>query len=137
VADIPLESDFIKVGPARVVIFTTNQTSISQIEILRTHGVEVFVDDAPRVDLNEMMLTLKKIGVDHLMVEGGGTMNFELMRLGLVDELMIYVAPMIFGGANAPTPADGLGLTRNDAIELKLSNIETYEDGGILLHYKL
>ena len=44
------------------------------------------------------------------MVEGGGTMNFELMRLGLVDELMIYVAPMIFGGANAPTLADGLGL---------------------------
>ena len=67
-----------------------------------------------------MMQTLKKIGVDHLMVEGGGTMNFELMRLGLVDELMIYVAPMIFGGANAPTLADGLGLMRSDAIALKL-----------------
>jgi 2,5-diamino-6-(ribosylamino)-4(3H)-pyrimidinone 5'-phosphate reductase len=71
------------------------------------------------------------------MVEGGGTMNFELMRLGLVDELMIYIAPMIFGGANSPTLADGLGLARNDAIALKLSNIETREDGGILLHYKL
>jgi 2,5-diamino-6-(ribosylamino)-4(3H)-pyrimidinone 5'-phosphate reductase len=137
VADIPLESDFIKVGPARVVIFTTNQTSINQVEILRAHGVEVFVDNTPRVDLGKMMLTLKKIGVDHLMVEGGGTMNFELMCLGLVDELMIYVSPMIFGGANAPTLADGLGLVRNDAIALKLSNVETHEDGGILLHYKL
>jgi 2,5-diamino-6-(ribosylamino)-4(3H)-pyrimidinone 5'-phosphate reductase len=84
-----------------------------------------------------MMPTLKKIGVDHLMVEGGGTMNFELMRLGFVDELMIYVAPMIFGGANAPTLADGLGLARNDAITLKLQNVETHEDGGILLRYKL
>jgi 2,5-diamino-6-(ribosylamino)-4(3H)-pyrimidinone 5'-phosphate reductase len=64
-------------------------------------------------------------------------MNFELMRLGLVDELMIYVAPMIFGGANAPTLADGLGLTRSDAITLKLMNVETYDDGGILLRYKL
>ena len=137
VADIPLESDFIKIGPARVVIFTTNQTSINQIEILRAHGVEVFVDNTPRVDLGKMMLTLKKIGVDHLMVEGGGTMNFELMRLGLVDELLIYVAPMIFGGANAPSLADGLGLVRSDAIALKLSNVETHEDGGILLHYKL
>jgi 2,5-diamino-6-(ribosylamino)-4(3H)-pyrimidinone 5'-phosphate reductase len=137
VADIPLESDFIKIGPARVVIFTTNQTSINQIEILRAHGVEVFVDDTPRVDLNKMMLTLKKIGVDHLMVEGGGTMNFELMRLGLVDELMIYAAPMIFGGANSPTLADGLGLKRNDAIALKLINVETHEDGGILLRYTL
>jgi 2,5-diamino-6-(ribosylamino)-4(3H)-pyrimidinone 5'-phosphate reductase len=136
-ADIPLESDFIKAGNARVVIFTTSQTSISQVEILRTYGVEVFVHDAPRVDLTKTMFTLKKVGVDHLMVEGGGTMNFELIRLGLVDELMIYVAPMIFGGANAPTLADGLGLTRSDAITLKLMNVETYDDGGILLRYKL
>ena len=136
-ADIPLESDFIQTGDTRVVIFTTSQTSISQIEILRAHGVEVFVDDAPRVDLNKMMLTLKKIGVDHLMVEGGGTMNFELIRLGLVDEIMLYIAPMIFGGANAPTLADGLGLTRNDAVALKLANVETHEDGGIVLRYKL
>jgi 2,5-diamino-6-(ribosylamino)-4(3H)-pyrimidinone 5'-phosphate reductase len=137
VADVPLESDFIKLGPARVVIFTTNQTSNSQVEILRAHGVEVFVDDPPRVDLNKMMFALKKIGVDHLMVEGGGTLNFELMRLGLVDELTIYIAPMVFGGANAPTLADGLGLTRSDAIALKLINVEPHEDGGILLRYKL
>jgi 2,5-diamino-6-(ribosylamino)-4(3H)-pyrimidinone 5'-phosphate reductase len=136
-ADIPLDSDFIKAGDTRVVIFTTSQTSISQIEILRAHDVEVFVDDAPRVDLNKMMLTLKKIGVDHLMVEGGGTMNFELIRLGLVDEIMLYVASMIFGGANAPTLADGLGLNRSDAVTLKLANVETHEDGGILIRYKL
>ena len=137
VADIPLESDFIQTGDTRVVIFTTSRTSKSQIDILRAAGVEVFMDDTPRVDLNKMMLTLKKIGVDHLMVEGGGTMNFELIRLGLVDEIMLYVAPMIFGGANAPTLADGLGLTREDAVALKLQNIESHEDGGIVLRYKL
>jgi 2,5-diamino-6-(ribosylamino)-4(3H)-pyrimidinone 5'-phosphate reductase len=137
VADIPLESDFIKAGATRVVIFTTSQTSISQIEILRAAGVEIFVEDAPRVDLNKMMLTLKKIGVDHLMVEGGGTMNFELIRLGLVDEIMLYIAPMIFGGANAPTLADGLGLVRSDAVVLKLADVQTHDDGGIVLRYKL
>ncbi|MEK6752675.1 MAG: dihydrofolate reductase family protein [Chloroflexota bacterium] len=136
VADIALDSDFIKVGPARVVIFTTSQTSIPQLESLRSLGVEVFVDDAPRVDLHNMMLTLKKIGVDHLMVEGGGTMNFELMRLGLVDELTVYVAPMIFGGASAPTLADGLGLPRDAAIEMKLIDVERWEDGGVFLRYK-
>ena len=136
-ADIPLESDFIQAGPARVVIFTTSQTSISHLEDLRTHGVEVFVDKLPLVDLQTMMGTLKKIGVQRLMVEGGGTINFELLRLGLVDELMIYIAPMIFGGDHTPTLASGLGLVRDDAIALKLTNIETDEDGGILLNYKL
>lgn len=135
-ADIPLDSDFINVGDARRVIFTTSQTSMSQLESLRTLGVEVFVEEAPRVDLNTMMLTLKKIGVDHLMVEGGGTMNFELMRLGLVDEVFIYVAPMIFGGANAPTLADGMGLLRESAIEMKLIDIERWDDGGVVLKYR-
>ncbi len=136
-ADIPLESDFIKAGPARAVIFTTSRTSISQLKSLRTHGVEVFVHDAQRVDLKMMMQTLKEIGVKRLMVEGGGTMNFELIRLGLVDEVTAYVAPMIFGGANAPTMADGPGMARETAIQLEIIDIEKWEDGGIFLRYKL
>jgi 2,5-diamino-6-(ribosylamino)-4(3H)-pyrimidinone 5'-phosphate reductase len=136
-ADIPLESDFIKAGPARVVIFTTLQTSKSQLETLRTNGVEVYVHDAQRVDLQKMLETLGDLGVKRLMVEGGGTINFELLRLKLVDELMIYIAPMIFGGDNAPTLASGLGLVRNEAIALNLINVESHEDGGILLHYTL
>lgn len=136
-ADIPLDSDFIKAGPARVVIFTTSLTSIRQLDSLRALGVEVFVEDAPRVDLNQMMITLKKIGVDHLMVEGGGRINFELLRLRLVDELTIYIAPMIFGGASAPTLADGPGLKRDTAIELKLLDVEKWDDGGVLLRYKI
>ena len=136
VADIQKDSDFLKAGEARVVIFTTSQTSISQIENLRALGVNVFVDDAPRVDLHKMMITLKKIGVDHLMVEGGGTMNFELMRLGLIDEVLIYVAPMIFGGANSPTLADGLGVTRDHALNMHLTGVEPWDDGGVILKYK-
>lgn len=137
VADIPLESDFIKAGPARAVIFTTSQTSISHIEALRAHGVEVFVHESPRVNLKQMMNTLSEIGVNRLMVEGGGTINFELMKLGLVDELTIYIAPLIFGGSQSPTLAAGNGFTRNEAIALKLEKVETHEDGGILLIYKL
>jgi 2,5-diamino-6-(ribosylamino)-4(3H)-pyrimidinone 5'-phosphate reductase len=136
-ANVPPESDFIQAGPARVVIFTTSQTSKSQVEILRGRGVEVFAEEASRVDLNRMMLTLKELGVERLMVEGGGTMNFELIRLGLVDEIMLYLAPMIFGGASSPTLADGLGLVRSDAVALKLADIETHDDGGIVLRYKI
>lgn len=136
IADIPKDSDFIKAGGAQLVIFTTAQTSISQIEQLRTLGVTVFVDDAPRVDLHEMMTTLKALGVNHLMVEGGGTINFELMRLGLVDELMIYMAPMLFGGAHAPTLADGLGLSRSQALQMRLVTVDRWDDSGVLLKYK-
>lgn len=137
VADIPMDSDFVKAGDARVVIFTTHRTSKEQLERLRTRGVEVFADDAPRVDLVKMMSTLKEMGVGRLMVEGGGTMNFELLRLGLVDELTLYIAPMIFGGANAPTLADGLGVPRAAAIEMRLQHIQQWDDGGVVLKYKI
>jgi 2,5-diamino-6-(ribosylamino)-4(3H)-pyrimidinone 5'-phosphate reductase len=136
-ASLGLESNFLTAGPALVVIFTTIRTSKDQLESLRAHGAELFVHDEPRVDLGIMMTTLKNLGVDHLLVEGGGTINFELIRLGLVDEINIYMAPMIFGGANAPTLADSLGVTREAAIHLHLTDVEKWEDGGIFLRYKL
>jgi 2,5-diamino-6-(ribosylamino)-4(3H)-pyrimidinone 5'-phosphate reductase len=137
VANIPLKGDFITTGVARKVIITTDLTSNVQIETLRSLGVEVFVHNAPRVDLPLAMQTLKKIGVDNLMVEGGATLNFELLRLGLVDEIMIYLAPMIFGGARAPTLADGLGFAKSEAVALKLVRVEPHHDGGIVLQYQV
>lgn len=134
-ANLKTESEFLKAGPARVVIFTTTQTSRDQLEDLRARSVEVFIHDGPRVDLGEMMKTIKKIGVGHLMVEGGGTMIFELIRLGLVDEISAYVAPMVFGGAHAPTLADGHGVPREAAIPLQLKDVQKWEDGGVILRY--
>ena len=130
-------SDFLTAGPAHIVIFTTQRTSKQKLEFLRARGVEVFVHDTGRVDLPKALSTLKELGVNRLMVEGGGTLNFELLRLGLVDELTAYVAPLVFGGESAPTTAAGSGLVRNAAILLKLVKAEAWEDGGVLLRYKI
>jgi riboflavin biosynthesis pyrimidine reductase len=54
-----------------------------------------------------------------------------------VDELTAYLAPLVFGGESAPTMAAGPGLARSAAIPLKLVDVETWEDGGVLLKYKL
>jgi len=136
-AELKPDSDFLNVGQARVVIFTTNQTSSIQIELLRSRGVDVFVHENPRVDLVKALGMLHELGVKRLMVEGGGTLNFELLRLGLVDELTMYVAPMIFGGESAPTAAAGSGLARSAAVPLKLIGSEVHEDGGVVLQYSL
>lgn len=134
-ADELPDGDFVNFGAARVVIFAAERTSKARVESLRSRGVEVYVHDAPRVDLVEALRVLRGLGVERLMVEGGGTLNFELLRLGLVDELTIYVAPMIFGGESAPTLADGVGLARGEAIPLKLIESEIHADGGVVLKY--
>ncbi len=126
---------FLNDGPARIVVFTTVQTGASQLEMLRGAGATVHVHPGPRVDLRAALETLKQEGVERLMVEGGATLNFALLEQGLVDELMVYVAPVLFGGASAPTLADGAGL--EDALHLSLVGAEEMDDGGVLLHYRV
>lgn len=134
-AHIKADSEFLNAGPADIVIFTTPRTSKEHLALLRSWRVDVYVDDAEKVDLQGALATLKELGVHRLMVEGGSTLNFELIRLGLADEVTAYVAPMIFGGESAPTLAAGLGLKRSEAIPLKLIEVEKWEDGGVLLKY--
>lgn len=131
------DSNFLTAGSARIILFTTAQTDETQLSMLRSHGAEIFVHEEKQVNLKSMLETLKEIGIHRLMVEGGATLNFELLRLGLVDELTIYVAPMIFGGEKAPTTAAGSGLAGSEAVPLKLVNVESWEDGGVVLQYKL
>jgi 2,5-diamino-6-(ribosylamino)-4(3H)-pyrimidinone 5'-phosphate reductase len=136
-ASLKTHSKFLHEGDARIVIFTTQRTSKEELAFLRSQNVEVFIHDGERVDLRQMMHTLHKLGIERLMVEGGATLNFELIKLGLVDEVSAFVAPMIFGGDNAPTMAAGLGLERSEAAPLKLVHLENWHDGGVLLHYKV
>lgn len=136
-AKIKADSQFLNSGPADIVIFTTRQTSKKYLSLLTARQVDIYVDDAEKVNLKRALATLKDLGVNRLMVEGGATLNFELMRLGLVDEITAYMAPMVFGGESAPTMAAGSGLKRSEAIPLDLIEVEKWEDGGVLLKYHL
>jgi len=137
-ADLRLSGDFISAGPARKVIFTTRQTPPEQINVLSKLGVEVYVLGEKRVDLKKALEVLSQLGVRRLMVEGGGTLNFELLRLGLVDELSVYLAPKLFGGHSAPTLADGDGWSESAAKTLKLVEARVLDEtGGVLIRYQL
>jgi len=130
------DSNFLNAGAAQIFLFTTSRTDEAQLAMLHSCGANVFIHEGNSVNLNLALGTLKNHGVNRLMVEGGATLNFELMRLDLVNELTMYVAPMIFGGGTAPTIAAGQGLLRSDAIPLKLVESQAWDDGGVLLRYK-
>ena len=137
IADLKPGCQFLTAGPAKVYVFTTSKTSNGQINSLRAQGAEVNVDAAEWVDLKSMLEKLANDGVQQILVEGGGTLNFEMIRQKLVDRITVYIAPWVFGGAEAPTLADGSGLPFSDAVSLRLDEFVNDDDGGILLNYHL
>jgi len=136
VADLRPDGRFMTEGPARRLLFTTFRTPVAQVARLVEAGAEVFVQGRERVDLAAALASLAALGVRSLLVEGGGTLIAELFRLGAVDELTLYVAPRVFGGAAAPTPADGPGFPPERAPRLTLVSVQRFdEEGGVLVHY--
>jgi 2,5-diamino-6-(ribosylamino)-4(3H)-pyrimidinone 5'-phosphate reductase len=130
---------FVTAGPARIIVFipAVQAESHSQGAMLRQSGVEIFRLGDGRVDLTAAMSKLAELGMRRVLVEGGGSLNFELLRLGLVDEVQLFIGPLIFGGATAPTLADGAGLASKAAVRLKRVDVDLGEDGGIVLRYKV
>jgi 2,5-diamino-6-(ribosylamino)-4(3H)-pyrimidinone 5'-phosphate reductase len=138
IADIKVDGDFMTAGMAEHYIFTTHDTPASKVDQLEQAGAKVFVSEQDKVDLIDAMVTLHQQGIRRLLAEGGGTLLAELFRLGLVDEVAIYIAPKIFGGAPAPTLADGPGFLAKQAPGLELVSADKFdEEGGVLLHYKV
>ena len=76
-----------------------------------------------RVALGQALGWLRREwAIKRLLCEGGGELNFELLRFGLVDELHLTICPKIIGGKDAPTIADGDGFARlAKAASLKLT----------------
>jgi 2,5-diamino-6-hydroxy-4-(5-phosphoribosylamino)pyrimidine 1'-reductase len=137
-AELNPNGDFIQAGPAQRIVFSTPKTEAAQLAMLKAAGVEVFIHNAQRVDLGLALQTLKKLGVNRIMVEGGGTLIAEFLRLGLADELQLYVAPKLFGGANAPSLVAGDGWNASEAKTLALVEARVLDSaGGLLLRYHL
>jgi riboflavin biosynthesis pyrimidine reductase len=134
-ADLQPASRFLTEGSAQVIIFTTSKTEPPQVDFLQQKGAQVYVMGERQVDMALSMQKLLDIGGQRLLVEGGGILIESHLRLKLIDEIYIYVAPLIFGGANVPTIVNGAGLSQEGTLHLQLITINRLGDGGALLQY--
>jgi len=89
------------------------------------------------VDLPELMDELGLMGIQRIMVEGGGTLIAGLIRAGLVHEINTYIGNILIGGKDAPTFSDGEGFIDESSFpRLSLMEVRPIED-GILLRWKV
>lgn len=102
-----------------------------------TEKANIFYSKEPSVNLKELMNYLYSKNIETLMLEGGSTLNFSMIKENLIDEIRICIAPMVVGGKYAKTLFDGEGFNfMKEAINLELKN--NYQLGNdLILEYKV
>lgn len=117
-ARTPLTSRVLN-SDAPTLIAVTESADTKKVQELKKM-VDVVVCGDERVDLKQLMIHLSQRGIGTLMLEGGSTLNYSMLNEGLVSEIRVCIAPMVAGGKNAKTLADGEGVDQmKDAVNLE------------------
>lgn len=132
--DIDLDSNFLRLGNAAKYVFTTTRAGVEDIARVAPFAT-IFQANTERIKIPSLLETLYEKGIRKLLVEGGGSTNFEFIQQRMADELRIAIAPAIIGGANAPTLVDGTGFRPAEIADLELLYAEVLGP-MIVLRYK-
>jgi diaminohydroxyphosphoribosylaminopyrimidine deaminase/5-amino-6-(5-phosphoribosylamino)uracil reductase len=89
----------------------------ASVDALEASGAEVIVatgeNDAAKVE--SALDQLGELGVTSLMLEGGSKLAGAFLDAGEIDELRIFVAPILFGSHGARDPFEGSGTDKVEA----------------------
>ena len=129
-ARLPLDSKLVgSIDEAPLYVITSADAPADRVEGLRGAGVELITTDlSPRgltpkgqVSVQRTLAELGRRGITSLFLEGGPTLAGAFLDVGEVDELRLFVAPMLIGGTDAPTVLGGHGIERIADAERALS----------------
>ena len=112
---------------AHTVIATTRLAPLKKIERLQASGIDVLImpNAGGHLNLTALWTRLGQLGVTSLLVEGGSELNAAVLRAGLPQRLMCFVAPLLLGGQDAKGLFGGISPRRlRDAVPLKNLRME-------------
>ncbi|MCT4509326.1 MAG: bifunctional diaminohydroxyphosphoribosylaminopyrimidine deaminase/5-amino-6-(5-phosphoribosylamino)uracil reductase RibD [Tepidibacter sp.] len=120
---IPLESKVLNLdSKVKTIIATTEKADKDKIKLIKEKKAEVIITPLKnnRVDLGYLIKKLGEMKIDSILIEGGSTLNYSILKEGCIDKVISFIAPKIIGGENAKTPIGGVGIDYiKDSIELK------------------
>ena len=121
-----------------LIILTREGITTARLKKLRLVGDEVFSAGTDELDLTAALRWLRsEWKVSRLLCEGGGSLNDGMFRAGLVDEVNLTICPVVSGGREAATIADGRGFPAlSAATKLKLISSKI-EKGDRFLRFEV
>jgi diaminohydroxyphosphoribosylaminopyrimidine deaminase/5-amino-6-(5-phosphoribosylamino)uracil reductase len=108
---VPMQARVLK-GEAETLLATTNRAPKRKIRDLEEMGVRVEVfrpDRSGRVPVGALLRRLGGLEMQHVLLEGGAGIYTAALDAEEVDKLLLFVAPLLVGGEDAPTLFDGDG----------------------------
>lgn len=136
---IPLDSQILRTASKiKTIVAVTKLAHMNVRRKIKKTGAIVIVAGTNTVDLKRVLWTIQKMGIKKILVEGGGEINWSLFSLGIVNELIVTIAPRIVGGRQATTLVEGEGYSKiSQGLKLQLKNVRMQNSGELVLHYKL
>ena len=116
--------------PGKVLVIGAAEPGTTS-QALAARGAELLVTPGPagQVDLAAMLKVLADRGVNELHVEAGARLNGAFLKAGLVDEVLLYLAPMLLG---AGRPMAELGPFESLAQQVRLQGLDCQPVGADL-----
>jgi diaminohydroxyphosphoribosylaminopyrimidine deaminase/5-amino-6-(5-phosphoribosylamino)uracil reductase len=123
---------------ARTIIVTHAGAPVEKRARLEEQGVQVLdvgLKDN-RLDLQELMIKLGQMPFLSVLIEGGGTVAGAALRAGIVNKLLLFMAPRIMGGSDGKPLFEGRGPERiKDTLELKKMSLIRFENDILVSGY--
>jgi diaminohydroxyphosphoribosylaminopyrimidine deaminase/5-amino-6-(5-phosphoribosylamino)uracil reductase len=133
-ARLPRDSALVRdLGTAPVIVVAAAGADAGRVAALRAEGVEVIaVAGDPSRRLGDGLAALGERGIQSLFVEGGARLAGAMVAAGAVDRVAWFLAPMLIGGAEAPSALGGDGAAALAAAP-RLVGVETERVGDDIL----
>jgi len=116
-------------NPLRVIVDSGNKITDQKLNIFSSDASTLVLNNDNsrllpngKIDLKLALIMLGKMGINNLLLEAGSGLNGAMLEAGLIDEFIIYTAPIILGSDTKPMI--GIPLTKiSEKIQLNILNI--------------
>src|SRR5436190_7972634 len=129
------------IGGDPIVAVLTRRVSDAHLAGLRRDGVSYIFAGKEELDLGLALEILnRELGLERLLLEGGGGSNGAFLRAGLIDEISVAICPAIDGAKGAPSIFDSGDKDAGIAAPIRsmtLISTEVLEGGVVWLRYRL
>jgi len=136
-ARTPLKAKILRTDPSSVFIAISRKASTPKVVGLQRAGARIIHCGQSKINLKMLLRTLYRQGIRRIILEGGGILNWSMLREGLVDDVHVTISPMLIGGDRATTLVEGIGMpTISKSFQLQLLRVRR-RGNEITLEYKV